>query len=168
MYPIIVACLSVAVLAYVIAMSTTVTGARYFAMMIMPIACTGPQIMLYKTVNLHMARPFPKRAAGVAMLNAIGGLSNIWASYLYFAPPRYFAAFATGKLCLKFASKESPLTNISVLGCAVAFFLTITGYLIHVRRMNKLLGGTPDEQRRAMKGGVTQQQVNMGWRYIGF
>lgn len=57
----------------------------------------GPQIMLYKTVNLHMARPYQKRAASSAMLNAIGGLSNIWGSYLYYAPPRYFAAFGTRK-----------------------------------------------------------------------
>ncbi|KAJ3550212.1 hypothetical protein NM208_g92 [Fusarium decemcellulare] len=150
MYVIIVSCLGVAVLAYSVAIATIKTGPRYFAMMLMPSACAGPQIMLYKTVNLHMARPYPKRAAGVAMLNAIGGLSNIWGSYLYYGAPQYYAAFG----CL--------------LGCTVAFFIVITGYLVHVRRMNQLLGGTPEEQRRAMKGGVTQQQVDLGWRYIGF
>lgn len=51
--------------------------------------------MIYKTLNLHMARPYPKRAAGTAMINSIGGLSNIWASYLYYGPPRYYAAFGT-------------------------------------------------------------------------
>ena len=56
-----------------------------------------PQIMIYKTMNLHMARPYPKRAAGVAMINSIGGISNIWASYLYYDSPRYIAAFAGGK-----------------------------------------------------------------------
>ena len=44
--------------------------------------------MLYKTLNVHMARPYPKRAAGVAMINAIGGLSNIWTAYLYFGQHR--------------------------------------------------------------------------------
>ena len=53
--------------------------------------------MIYKTMNLHMARPYPKRAAGVAMINSIGGISNIWASYLYYDSPRYTAAFAGGK-----------------------------------------------------------------------
>jgi hypothetical protein len=57
----------------------------------------GPQIMLYKTLNLHMARPFSKRSVGTAMINSIGGLSNIWASYLYFGPPQYTAAFACGE-----------------------------------------------------------------------
>ncbi len=53
--------------------------------------------MLYKTLNIHMARPYPKRAAGVAMINSIGGLSNLWASYLYYGPPRYYAAFGVSK-----------------------------------------------------------------------
>ncbi|XDG02420.1 hypothetical protein ABKA04_002035 [Annulohypoxylon sp. FPYF3050] len=125
-------------------------GPRYFAMMLMPTVCTGPQIMIYKTMNVHMARPYPKRAAGVAMINAIGGISNVWASYLYFDAPHYYAAFG------------------ALLGCNIAFFFTITGYAIYVRRINRLLSGTPEEQRRAMKSGVTQQQIDLGWRYIGY
>ena len=150
MYIIIVSCLGVAVVAYIIALSTLNTGARYFAMMLMPSVCSGPQIMLYKTLNLHMARPFPKRAAGVAMINAIGGLSNVWGSYLYYDGPHFYAAFG----CL--------------LGCTFSFFITITLYLFHVRRLNYLLGGTLEDQRKAMKSGVTQQQVDMGWRYVGY
>lgn len=122
-YPIIASHLCVGIIVYIIAMSTVNTGARYFAMMLIPSVCSktnlhllspimthvhrentqltnvtaGPQIMLYKTLNIHMARPYPKRAAGVAMMNSIGGLSNIWASYLYFAPPQYYAAFGTRK-----------------------------------------------------------------------
>ncbi|KAH7309192.1 major facilitator superfamily domain-containing protein [Stachybotrys elegans] len=97
MYWIIMSCLAGAIPAYTIAIATTQTAPRYFSMMLMPIVCTGPQIMLYKTLNLHMARPYSKRAAGVAMMNAIGGLSNVWASYLYYDSPRYFAAFACCK-----------------------------------------------------------------------
>lgn len=61
-------------------------------------------------------------------------------------------------------------TNASllVIGCATAFFIVIVCYAIHVRRLNKLLAGTPEEQRRAMKSGVTQQQVDLGWRYLGY
>ncbi|KAI5865657.1 MFS general substrate transporter [Durotheca rogersii] len=149
-YPIIVSCLAVAVVAYVIPLATLRTGPRYFAMMLMPLVCAGPQIMLYKTMNLHMARPYPKRAAGVAMMNSIGGLSNFWASYLYGGPPHYYAAFG----CL--------------LGCVAAFVITITGYLFNVRRLNKLLSGTPEERQRAMRSGVTQQQLDLQWRYIGY
>ncbi|CRG86568.1 putative transporter C1683,12 [Talaromyces islandicus] len=149
-YPIIVSTLAVSVVAYVVAMSTSQMGPRYFAMMLMPTVCAGPQILIYKTLNIHMARPYPKRAAGVAMINAIGGISNVWVSYLFYDPPHYYAAFGT------------------LLGCAASFFIVITVYLIHVRRMNRCLSGTPEGQRRAMKGGVTQQQVDLGWRYLGY
>jgi hypothetical protein len=71
--------------------------------------------MLYKTLNLHMARPYPKRAAGVAMINAIGGLSNIWASYLYYDAPKYQAAFACGKSsCTNFCP---PAATVQILTC---------------------------------------------------
>ncbi|OCF56125.1 hypothetical protein L486_06066 [Kwoniella mangroviensis CBS 10435] len=108
----------------------------------------GPQITLYKTLNCHMARPYPKRAAG--LMNAIGGLSNVWTFYLYYDAPHYYAAFGC------------------VLGCTISFMITITLYKTYVQRMNRLLGGTPEQQRQAMKSGVTQQQVDLGWRYIGY
>ena len=97
MFPILCGAFAVAVVAYIIPLSTINTAARYVAMMLMPSVIAIPQIMIYKTMNLHMARPYPKRAAGVAMINSIGGLSNVWASYLYYDSPRYTAAFAGGK-----------------------------------------------------------------------
>lgn len=54
------------------------------------------------------------------------------------------------------------------IGCAVSFLVTLVVYTWHVRRLNRLLGGTPEEQRRAMKHGVTQQQIDLGWRFLGF
>ncbi|RAO68855.1 uncharacterized protein BHQ10_004867 [Talaromyces amestolkiae] len=148
--PIFLVSLGLAVLAYVICLATLTLGARYFAMMLMPSVIACPQAMLFKTLNIHMARPYPKRAAGVAMINAIGGISNVWASYLYYDGPHYYAAFAC------------------TIGCAVSFLVTLVVYTWHVRRLNRLLGGTPEEQRRAMKHGVTQQQIDLGWRFLGF
>jgi hypothetical protein len=69
----------------------------------------------------------------------------------------------------RYSEFGSFINNLStVMGCAVVFAITITAYLFWVRRLNKLLGGTYDDQRKAMKGGVTQQQVDLGWRYIGY
>lgn len=51
-----------------------------------PTRPAGPQILLYKTLSLHMPRPVVKRAAGVALLNALGGTGNIWGSYLWLDP----------------------------------------------------------------------------------
>ena len=86
-------CIATSVVTYIIAMTTLNTGARYTAMMFMPWTSVGPQLLLYKTINHHMPRPIAKRAAAVAMLNAIGGTSNIWSSYLYYKKPYYYAAF---------------------------------------------------------------------------
>ncbi|RYF49123.1 MAG: hypothetical protein EOO38_08625 [Cytophagaceae bacterium] len=61
-----------------------------------------------------MPRPIAKRAATIAMLNAIGGTSNIWASYLYYAPPRFFAAFGCREYSLTIWTERSKLTEQSL------------------------------------------------------
>lgn len=129
-------------------MATTNVGARYFSMMVLPFASVGPQILLYKTINLHLARPTAKRAAASALVNAIGGTSNIWASYLYYAPPQFFAAFGT------------------LMACAAIFAATITFYRWMVLRENKRLdSGNPVLIAKVIKGGVTEEMVQLGWRY---
>lgn len=75
---------------YIVPMATLSVPGRYVAMMFMPCTSVGPQLLLYKTINHHMPRPLAKRAATIALMNSIGGTSNIWASYLWFAGPRYF------------------------------------------------------------------------------
>lgn len=120
---------------------------------------------MYKTINHHMPRPIAKRAAAIAMLNAIGGTSNIWASYLYYAPPRYFAAFGCCKHLLLLAVAE---TDSTVLACAALFALTLTGYKYYVRYLNRLLDGTPEDVQKAMTKGVTKEMVDLGFRFEGY
>ena len=147
-YHIIVSCIAIACTMYVIPMATLNVGARYFSMMVLPFASVGPQLLLYKTINLHLARPVSKRAAASALVNAIGGTANIWASYLYYAPPQFFAAFGT------------------LMGCAALFAATITFYRWLVRRENKRLdSGDPELVAKVMKGGVTDEMVQLNWRY---
>jgi hypothetical protein len=147
-YPLIVGCISIASCTYIIPMATKNIGARYFAMMLLPFASVGPQILMYKTINVHLARPMTKRAAASAMVNAIGGTANIWTSYLYYAPPHYFAAFGT------------------LLGCAFLFASAITVYRWLVLRENRRLdSGDPVEIAKVIKGGVTQEMVDLNWRY---
>jgi hypothetical protein len=147
-YPIILACISIAIGMYIIPMATLNVGARYFSMMILPFASVGPQLVLYKTINLHLARPTAKRAAAAALVNAIGGTSNIWTSYLYYAPPQFFAAFGT------------------LMGCAFMFAATITVYRWLVLRENKRLeSGDSEEIAKVIKGGVTEEMVQLNWRY---
>lgn len=147
-YPIILVCIATACVMYIIPMTTLSVGARYFSMMILPFASVGPQLVLYKTINLHLARPTAKRAAASALVNAIGGTSNIWASYLYYAPPQFYAAFGT------------------LMGCALTFATTITFYRWLVRRENKRLdSGDPCQIAKVVKGGVTEEMVRLNWRY---
>lgn len=147
-YPIILICAAVAIIMYIIPMATANVGARYFSMMILPTASVGPQLLLFKTINLHLARPVSKRAAASALVNAIGGTSNIWASYLYYAPPHFFAAFGT------------------LMGCAVLLACTMTVYRWLVLRENRRLdSGDPELIAKVVKGGVTEEMVQLNWRY---
>ncbi|PCG92978.1 Major facilitator superfamily domain, general substrate transporter [Penicillium occitanis (nom. inval.)] len=147
-YPLIVGCISIAITMYIIPMATTNVGARYFSMMILPFASVGPQLLLYKTINVHLARPISKRAVASALVNAIGGTSNIWASYLYYQAPHFYAAFGT------------------LMGCAFLFVATITFYRWLVLRENRRLESEdPDQIAKVMKGGVTEEMVQLNWRY---
>lgn len=120
-------------------------------------------------MNLHNARPHTKRAAGVALMNAIGGTSNIWGSYLYKRPPRYYEAFGTRTSFPSYTAvrvvKGREEADESVMGLAIIFMIVATGYRFFVRHQNKLLDSGPEGQKKAMRHGVTQEQVDMGWRY---
>ncbi|CAK7199872.1 hypothetical protein SEUCBS139899_002558 [Sporothrix eucalyptigena] len=144
----IVTLICIAIVMYIIPLTTTNVGARYFSIMILPFASVGPQLLLYKTINLHLARPVSKRAVASALVNAIGGTSNIWASYLYYQGPHFYAAFGT------------------LMGCAVLFIATITFYRWLVLRDNKFMD-SGDEQliAKAMKRGVTEEMIQLNWRY---
>jgi MFS family permease len=147
-YPIILLCIAISIPMYIIPIASTNVGARYFSMMILPFASVGPQLLLYKTINLHLARPISKRAAASALVNAIGGTSNIWTSYLYFGEPHFYAAFGT------------------LMGAAILFGFIITVYRWLVLRENRRLdSGDPLEIAKVIKGGVTEEMVQLNWRY---
>jgi hypothetical protein len=141
-------CAVISMIAYIIAISSVNTGARYFAFMFIPGASVGPQLLTHKTVTLHMSRPYKKRAACVALLNAIGGTSNIWGSYLWLDSPRFVSGFA-------------PLIVFAVL-----LGVSATLYRYFIKRENqKLEDGDHAALAQLMRRGVTAEQIDMGWRY---
>ncbi|WVF70353.1 hypothetical protein IAT40_005143 [Kwoniella sp. CBS 6097] len=150
MYFPILFCLCLASITYIISLATTNTAARYTAMIFMPSGSVGPQLLLYKTINHHMPRPVAKRAAAIAMMNAIGGTSNVWTSYLWYDGPRYFAAFG------------------ALLASGFIFALTLTGYRWFILRENKKLDAGGEIARQTMKYGVTEAMIDLGWRHEGF
>lgn len=56
-----------------------------------------------------------------------------------------------------------------VLGAAVLFLATLVFYRFWVRRLNNKLAGTPEQQASVKRvHGITDEQIALGWRYIGF
>ncbi|KAI1124160.1 allantoate permease [Nemania abortiva] len=80
----------------IIAVSTLNTGARFFAIFLLPIgAVTAYQIILAWVAN-SFPRPLVKRSACISVANLVGNAGNIYGSYMYPASdgPRYLAGGA--------------------------------------------------------------------------
>jgi MFS family permease len=175
--------LSVTILSMILAVATTNTGVRYFAMMLMVCTlCLLPhesteltdsafpawKLLLSRhryldreqafsqSIGLFVAntiiqwisqsnpRPAQKRAAVLAYVNSFANTPNIWCSYLYqdSMKPRYLEAF----LC-------------NIAACAIAIALAF-GLKLYMKRENaKMDRGEPVKN-------VTQEMVNLGWRYL--
>ena len=56
----------------------------------------------------------------------------------------------------------------SVLGALTMFMITITTYRFYVIRENKKLDAGGESRQHAMRHGITQEQIDLGWRYVGY
>lgn len=79
----------VTVVAFVIAVTTTSIGPRYFAMMIMVPGVYSSFVVAFAWVSNVLPRPPAKRAVALALINAVANSSSIYASYMYYGSPRY-------------------------------------------------------------------------------
>jgi MFS family permease len=94
--------LCVGVVAFILAAATTATAPRYVAMMLMvPGVYTGYVVCLAWISN-SIPRPPAKRAAALAMINAVSNCSSIYASYMYpeSAAPRYGTFLNLQETCM--------------------------------------------------------------------
>lgn len=94
--------LCVGVVAFILAAATTATAPRYVAMMLMvPGVYTGYVVCLAWISN-SIPRPPAKRAAALAMINAVSNCSSIYASYMYpeSAAPRYGTLLNLQEKCM--------------------------------------------------------------------
>ncbi|KAL1837889.1 hypothetical protein VTJ49DRAFT_3293 [Mycothermus thermophilus] len=84
----------VAVVAYIIAATTTHIAPRYLSMMLMPPAVYSGFVVALAWISNTIPRPPAKRAAALAFINAVSNCSSIYASYLYpkSADPHYTVA----------------------------------------------------------------------------
>ncbi|KAI0417806.1 nicotinamide mononucleotide permease [Xylaria grammica] len=140
----IVAPLIITVVANIIALSTLNVAARYFAILILPGSFYSAAVVLLSWVSNTISQPAPKRAAAIALVNAICNTPNIWGSYLYFGAPRYIVAF---------------IVNLVASGLAIGF---ATATRMYLKRQNAKL----DRGEDTGKHGPTAAQIANGFRYI--
>ncbi|OKP12716.1 hypothetical protein PENSUB_1656 [Penicillium subrubescens] len=134
----------ICLMANIIAVSTLNTAARYVAMMLMPGSFYSAAIVLLSWVTGTLSQPSIKRASAIAMINAVCNTPNVWASYLYYSPPRYLAAF---------------LVN---LAASVLAIILATVTRVYLQRQNHKLDRGLDVGRN----GPTPAQIVVGFRYV--
>jgi Major Facilitator Superfamily len=80
--------------AYVIAVTTTKFGPRYLAMCLMVGGTYSGYVVLLGYISNILPRPASKRAAAIALINALSNVCQIYAPFLYpsSAGPRYVKA----------------------------------------------------------------------------
>ncbi|KAI5199021.1 MFS transporter [Aureobasidium subglaciale] len=143
--------LCVAVVAFIIAASTTSLAPRYLAMMLMvPGVYTGYVVALAWISNT-IPRPPAKRAAALAGINAISNASSIYASYMYpkSAGPRYVVAMS--------------------VNCATAVMAIIAAFTLRtiLMRLNKKLDRGEHVEGAVSAGkGVPGEAAKKGFRFL--
>ncbi|KAF7366717.1 putative pantothenate transporter [Mycena sanguinolenta] len=133
-----------AAIANIIAISTLNTAARYVAMMLMPASFNGANVVILSWVAGSLTQPAVKRAAAIAMINAVSSTPYIWSPFLYSNAPRYVKAFSVN------------------LAASVLAMLFATATMFYLRRQNARLDKGLDVRASA----PTPQQQAAGFRYI--
>ncbi|KAJ7077302.1 putative pantothenate transporter [Mycena belliarum] len=131
-------------IANIIAVSTRNTAARYVSMMMMPGSFYGAAVVILSWVAGSVTQPAVKRAAAIALINAVCNTPNIWTAYLYSHPPGYVDAFSVN------------------LAASVLGILFATATMVYLRRQNAKLDRGIDESPSA----PTLQQQAAGFRYL--
>ncbi|KAJ5620259.1 MFS general substrate transporter [Penicillium lagena] len=138
--------------------ATTSFAPRYVAMCLMIGAIYGGYVVALGYISNVLPRPAAKRAAALALINALSNVCQIYTPYLYYdsAAPRYVAAF-----CF----------NIAMLAMTVCFATVIR---VVLSRLNKKLDeeeGThlADNQAQQTENeehGLPGQAVSQGFRFL--
>lgn len=110
----VVAPMTVAIIAYIIAATTTHVVPRYFSMMLMVPSVYSAFVVSLAWISNTMPRPPAKRATALAFINAVSNCSSIYASYLYpnSAAPHY--------------------TTAMVVNCVTAFLAVVIATILRV------------------------------------
>jgi hypothetical protein len=88
--------LCVSMISFIIAACTTAIAPRYLAMMLMVPSLYMSFVIILTWISNTLPRPPAKRAAAIAIINAVSNTSSIYASYMYPENdgPRYVVAMS--------------------------------------------------------------------------
>ncbi|RPB20481.1 MFS general substrate transporter [Terfezia boudieri ATCC MYA-4762] len=130
----------ISVASFVLAAATTSTAPRYVAIMVMVPSIHSGYVISLTWISNTLPRPPAKRAAAIAMINAVSSASSIYASYMYptSAGPRYLVAM-TVNAC----------TALLAIGAATALRIVLM-------RLNKRI-----------ERGEPVRDVATGWAHTG-
>ncbi|KAI0401508.1 allantoate permease [Xylaria palmicola] len=145
----IISLMLVSVIGNIIAVSTLNTGARFFAIFLLPIgAVTAYQIILAWVAN-SFPRPLVKRSACISFANLIGNSANIYGSYMYPASdgPRYLPGGAA-------------TAAVALLVAVIALVARLV-----LQRENKKLDALETSEPEG-RGGNNPDAAAPGFRYI--
>ncbi|KAJ5652992.1 hypothetical protein N7507_010418 [Penicillium longicatenatum] len=135
------------IIGYIIAMTTTGTAPRYVSMFLMTTGyCCG--FVMLGWISSTVPRPPAKRAAAIAIINAMGNIGSIPGSYIFPSNygPYYVQSFGAELAILAFA-------------CVCAFALRT-----YLRHLNKKLD--QEECERFSQDGITENQHVKSFRYL--
>ncbi|KAJ5286598.1 hypothetical protein N7478_002284 [Penicillium angulare] len=137
--------LYISVAAFIIAASTTGTGPRYLSMMLMVPSFYSGYVVALGWISNTLPRPAAKRAAAIALINAISNSSSIYASYMYpdSDAPRFVPAMA--------------------VNCGTAFMAIVAATILRfiLVRLNKKL-----DHGEEVEGAVLGRAGSRGFRYL--
>lgn len=145
----ITALMLVSVVGNIIVVATLNTGARFFAMFLMPMGAVAAYQIILSWVANSFPRPLVKRSACISIANMIGNCANIYGPYMYPATdgPRYLPGGVS-------------TATVALLVAVMAVMLRLI-----LKRQNRKL-----EMREAMEtdgqAGSDMEARAVGFRYI--
>ncbi|KAK3386697.1 major facilitator superfamily domain-containing protein [Podospora didyma] len=144
----------VAAVGNAIATATISTGARFFAMFLMPMGAVSAYQIIVAWIANSFPRPLVKRSASLAIANMIGNTASIYGSYMYpaSAAPQYVPGGSTN-------------TVVCVLVGALALALRF----LHKRINRKLEEAEVEDANNAAAGISETTDIDrraVGFRYV--
>ncbi|KLT44738.1 MFS general substrate transporter [Cutaneotrichosporon oleaginosum] len=127
----------------IIAVATTKTAPRYFAMCLLPFGFYAASTIILSWVGANITGPSAKRAIVYSIINAFAQTPNIWSSYLYFSPPRFVPAF-----------------SVDLVASALCIGMAVVTRWYFKRENRKM-----DEGRYLGRHGPSAVQLAAGYRY---